>query len=285
MIQSILVPTDFSENALAAAHVAITLARKWEAAVYLTHAYLPFSSAFQSKHDNEKDEERASAEAQEEMDRFVEALKGDAAGVPLTSALVKANVKDAVERYVTEREIQLVVMGSHGNGNRNNLLGSRTYDVARTVAVPLLIVPQTTKGFDFSHIAFFTDYQPRDTETLQGFIELFGKRPISECTLVHIHEKQEEPTEEDIQRLESWKTMLESETGFSSLAAELIHAEENVAVVNEIIDRLQPGLTLLTLVEGRKFFERLMHKSLARAIILQPKTPILLINNHPDETL
>lgn len=283
MIQSILIATDFSENAFAATRSALMLARKWGAAVHLMHAYLPFNSAFQSRHDNEKDEERASAEAQEGLDRFVDALKRDAADVSLTSALVKANVKDAVEQYVTKWDIQLVVMGSHGNGNRSNLLGSRTYDVARAVAVPLLIVPQTTEGFDFNRIAFFTDYQPRDIETLQGFIELFGKRPVAECTLVHIHEKREEPTEEDLQQLESWKTMLESKTGFSDLATELVHAEEDVVVVNEIIDRLQPGLTLLTLVEGRKFFERLIHKSLARAIILQPKTPILLINRHFDE--
>src|SRR5690606_10807630 len=115
MIQSILIATDFSENASAATRSALVLARKWGAAAHLMHAYLPFSSAFQSKHDNEKDEQRATTEAQERLDRFVDTLKDDKTGVPLTAVLVKANVKDATEQYVTELDIQLVVMGSHGD--------------------------------------------------------------------------------------------------------------------------------------------------------------------------
>ena len=103
---------------------------------------------------------------------------------------------------------------------------------------------------------------------------------IGRWTLVHIHEENTPPATTDREKLDQWRAHLESATGFSGLAAEVVHGKEKVEIVNEAIDRFQATLSVLTLIGGRSFFEKLAHKSLAEAIIHQPKTPILLINRN-----
>ena len=76
--------------------------------------------------------------------------------------------------------------------------------------------------------------------------------------------------------MDDWKAHLEQKTGWVGLATELVSGSERVEVVDQIIDTLDADLTLLTLVDRTGFFERRFHKSLARAIVLNPKTPVLL---------
>ena len=84
-------------------------------------------------------------------------------------------------------------------------------------------------------------------------------------------------SEEGKIRLDNWKDKLVEESGYSrSVETSLVEDKENIDTVNTLIDQLQADLCLLTLVGGRNFFEKLFHKSLARAIILNPEVPVLL---------
>lgn len=96
------------------------------------------------------------------------------------------------------------------------------------------------------------------------------------CTLVHIHEEKNPPNALDFQRAHDWKEKLEGETGRRDLSLELVHLPENIDSVSEVLERLNADIVLLNLADPRNFFEKWRHKSLARAIILNPKVPILL---------
>src|SRR5690606_20784170 len=147
--------------------------------------------------------------------------------------------------------------GTHGaSGLKMGLLGSNTYDIAKAAFAPLLIIPANTVVDLVWHVVFFTDYQDGDKVTWNGLISLFG-RFIKQCTLVHIHQENEPPTVADQEKLDQWRVQLESVARFSGLATELVQGKESVDIVNETIDRLQATLTVLTLVGGRSFFEKL----------------------------
>jgi len=239
---------------------------------------MAFHSAFQSDLANQTDEKRATLGAQKGMQSFLQSLGQLAEKPHVSSSEVKAGLVEAVSRYTNGAKTEIIVMGTHGAaGLKMGLLGSNTYDIAKTATSPLLIIPPNTIFNDLGNVVFFTDYHEGDKETYRGLISLFG-RFIKRCTLVHIHEENGLPTAADREKLDRWRVELEGETGFSGLATELVHGKESVDIVNEVIDRLQATLTILTLVGGRSFFEKLTHKSLAKAIIHQPKTPVLLIN-------
>lgn len=85
-------------------------------------------------------------------------------------------------------------MGTHGaSGWRKDLLGSNTYDVAKDVSRPLLIVPEHTASFKLKNVVFFSDYKQGDAKSLGSFEKLFRDMNPS-YTLVHIHEDKKAPT-------------------------------------------------------------------------------------------
>lgn len=275
MNKTILVPTDFSNNSLIATRYAMTLAKKIDANVHILHAYRPFTSAFQSPLANETDIQRAKLNAEKGLAEFQEKLSTDS-GTAVTSSININSVLGAVMHYIENSNICLVVMGAHGaSGRRGELLGSKTYDVAKDVSRPLLIVPEHTQSYKLEQTVFFSDYQQGDIKTLTDWNTLYGNENVP-CTLVHLHEGKSAPTESDQQKLEKWKAILEKETSLENLSAKLIHIPENLDHVNGILKQLNADVMLLTLVDSRGFVERLLHKSLAKAIVLNPQTPVLL---------
>src|SRR5690606_13247512 len=156
-----------------------------------------------------------------------------------------------------------------------DVLGSNTYDVAKSSPVPLIVVPEHITEFRLDKAVFFTDYQASDKQTLKALKDVVAGRPVP-CTLVHIAADAKEDTQQAL-KLEEWKQQLKGETGYDLLHSEVARDQEKLERVNVIIDDLAADLSILTLIGGRGFFEKLFHKSLARQIVLNPKRPVLLV--------
>lgn len=278
MINSILVPTDFSTHALTAARYALEIGRQQQCPVHIMHAYTSFRSAFQSELANKSDEERAQIEATSGLDAFIASLGEDSTSSSVSSSLFKGQLLEGIEAATKKYGVSLLVMGTNGaSGLKYGLLGSNTFNVAKSSGVALLVVPPQVDRFSIDKVVFFSDYQQQDMITLKALASLFGKDIVA-CHLVHIHGKPSAPTPEDHERIKSWQKKLIAHTGMDQLIPELVQGEEHVTVVNDIIDRLQAGIAVLTLPE-KGFFEKLVNKSLAKAIIHQPKLPVLLVNS------
>lgn len=272
MKQAILVPTDFSNNALTATQYALNLALVLRADIHLLHAYSVFTSPFQSQLANETDGRRAKLGAEKGMRDFLGRLSGDTC-VTITSSIVKMEVPEAISAYLSSNAIRLIIMGTHGtSGPRKDLLGSNTYDVAKQSEIPMVVVPENNKGFKLERVVFFTDYQDNDIHVLNTMRNLIDIEPKG-CTLVHIAKSD---SEEQKKLLADWADKLVETSEYKGLDTLLVTNREQLSVVNDTIDQLDADLCLLTLVGGRNFFEKLFHKSLARDIILNPKVPVLL---------
>ena len=74
MKKVILVPTDFSPNAVKAARFVLKVGEAGDYDVHFLHAYTAFYSAFQSELANRTDEQRAQLGAQKGMLGFLETL-------------------------------------------------------------------------------------------------------------------------------------------------------------------------------------------------------------------
>jgi nucleotide-binding universal stress UspA family protein len=126
-IRTILCPTDFSEYGNYAIPYAISIARKFKAAVVFLH------TADLSVSDPEK-----------LLDRFPDpSVYHDQASDVRFDRLIGRDVEpeNTIERVVEEREIDLIVMGTHGaRGLRRVQIGNTTEEVIRRVTVPVLAV-------------------------------------------------------------------------------------------------------------------------------------------------
>ena len=274
MKKTIVVPTDFSHNALVAAKYALQFAAQQDYEVHLLHAYVPFTSAFQNPRAMQEDESKIREQAEAQMRDFLAQL-GTTEASKISSSIVQGTLVDSLTQFIKDRPVGLIIMGTHGaSGTRKDVLGSNTYDVAKSSPVPLIVVPEHITGFRLDKAVFFTDYQASDKQTLHAFKGVVAGRPVP-CTLVHIvPDANEDP---HALKLEEWKQQLKTDTGYDLLHGEIARDREKLARVNVIIDDLAADLSILTLVGGRGFIEKLFHKSLARQIILNPKRPVLLV--------
>lgn len=143
-IRRILLPTDFSELAQAAAVVAREFADSHTATLHVLHVIEPVmpsvanSTLSTSATILTPDE----SELRQELNAFVrEHLPGS--GVPVLRVLRAVSPVDAITRYVHEENIDLIVIGTHARGILRRLVhGSISKSVMERAGCPVLMVPQ-----------------------------------------------------------------------------------------------------------------------------------------------
>jgi nucleotide-binding universal stress UspA family protein len=139
MFDSILVPTDGSDCAQSAVGYAADLASRYDARVHALCVVDSRTLENATQYDRIKKEREAVAE------RTCNDLSASGARV---ERAVRTDVPHrAIRRYATERDIDLIVMGTHGRtGVERYLLGSVTEKVVRLSDVPVLTVNAEAGG-------------------------------------------------------------------------------------------------------------------------------------------
>jgi nucleotide-binding universal stress UspA family protein len=139
MFDTILVPTDGSDCARAAAEYAADLATRHDARV---HALCVADSRIL---ENAPQYDRVRKEREEVAERTCNDLS--LSGVPVEQAVRTDTPHEAILRYATEADVDLIVMGTHGRtGVQRYLLGSVTEKVVRLSDVPVLTVKADDDG-------------------------------------------------------------------------------------------------------------------------------------------
>jgi nucleotide-binding universal stress UspA family protein len=138
MYEHVLVPTDGSDPAMAAAEEAIGIADRFGARIHAV--YVVDTAALPATVDVGYVSETLEAAGEEATAAVVERARE--AGVDVADpAVVYGSPHSAVLDYVADHGIDLVVMGTHGrSGIERYLLGSVTEKVVRTADVPVLTV-------------------------------------------------------------------------------------------------------------------------------------------------
>ncbi len=136
--ETVLVPTDGSDAANAAADHGITLAEATDAAMHVVHVVdlTAVSGEFGSAEVLNALEEAG----QQAVDDII-TRAGDAGLRSVQAAVLSGIPARAISDYAKERDIDLVVMGTHGRtGLERHLLGSVTEKIVRIADVPVLTV-------------------------------------------------------------------------------------------------------------------------------------------------
>ena len=162
-LNNILFLTDFSEPSETTIPRAIAIAREYEAKVHALHVLTPVRLAHATPESDaaliDGLEEGAQAEMQRIDSQFV--------GVAHETLLVRGeSVWSSLEKILNDREIDLVIVGTHGRtGAMKLLVGSVAEEIFRRASVPVLTIgPSVRKGAHsggrFHRVLFATNFTP-----------------------------------------------------------------------------------------------------------------------------
>ncbi|RXK48544.1 universal stress protein [Halorientalis pallida] len=149
---TILVPTDGSEGALAAAEHAIGLAERYDATIHVLAVVDVDDVALTTPTDTDLGDLKSTlrTQAQADIDEVVslaraEGRETEEAIVPDTEEAILVGVPHrAIVDHVEDEGIDLVVMGTHGRqGLQRVLLGSVAERVVRTSPAPVMTIRPT----------------------------------------------------------------------------------------------------------------------------------------------
>jgi nucleotide-binding universal stress UspA family protein len=149
--KSILVPTDFSETSDAALTYAVDLAHTLGAQLYLMHVPGKTGENFEANFEANFPVGRFETAAQERLSTLlspeeIERLRPE-------YALRLGTPADEIIRYADARDIDLIIMGTHGrSGVAHLLMGSVAEQVVRTAPCAVLLV-RHPKGAVKSQVA------------------------------------------------------------------------------------------------------------------------------------
>jgi universal stress protein A len=140
-ITRILVPTDFSTGSRAALDLACDLGTRLDVPLLLMHAYalpaypLPEGVVLATP------EQAAQVVGKSSQALHLELELAKGRGVNAESTLVEGDAFDTIMQVAKERDVDLIVMGTHGRrGFAHALLGSITEKLVRRAPCPVLTV-------------------------------------------------------------------------------------------------------------------------------------------------
>lgn len=172
-MKKILVPTDFSQEANQALHVAAQLAKKYDAEIYLLHLLeLPL---------HQVDAMASHSELPEAMffmklahKRFEELASQDfLQGIEVHETIEFDQSFSGIKEICHKHEINLIVMGSHGvTGFKEMFIGSNTEKVVRSSDVPVLVIKNKHESFDIKDFVFASDFNNDNKETYKQAVKL-----------------------------------------------------------------------------------------------------------------
>ncbi len=164
LLTKILVTTDFSEISDHALDYAVSLAKRYDARIYLAHVITPDPFQFAEPQLAQATYEKVRQAAEEGITDIL--ISGKLRGVPHEVLLEEGNVWPSLEKLITDHEIDLVVVGTHGRGKVQKLLiGSVAEEIFRQADCAVLTVGPAVKGdgskeVELKNILFATDFGP-----------------------------------------------------------------------------------------------------------------------------
>jgi nucleotide-binding universal stress UspA family protein len=141
-IQTILVPTDFSESSREALDYAVEFGRQFGARLVLFHSFSApeFTTDPYGSHNMHATPEQARTAADDQMSEFVKGV--DFGGVNFETQISMGRAADEICAYAEKQKADLIITSTHGRtGLMHVLIGSVAEHVVRHAHSPVLVLP------------------------------------------------------------------------------------------------------------------------------------------------
>lgn len=272
--KTIIVPTDFSENALYAATYACQLAKQNKYNLHLFHCY---TSKTVMVDDETADEDNKILKADVLIEELKESLERQFSNVTISTECRTGLLTEVLPEYAIEPNFSLIVMGTTGAGSQKNISwGSNTNQISSKSTIPVLAIPFGYSDFSFKKIAILSNFKTEELDTIKEFINLVSD--IENLDVIHIYK--DNTKENDVEeQLNLWSFNIKHLNGIgnvNTISAFTDQHDEALDTVPEVINHCinQGNYDLVLVTKTRKsFFERLFKNSISKEVALDLRRP------------
>lgn len=279
-MRKVLIPTDFSDNAMNAIKYAMELFKYDRTDFYIMHAYGDevYSTPGMSREEINAAKDDALQASNEELHRIIGEMKSISPNprhnhypIAVFGALV-----DEANEIAELENVDVIVMGTKGKSDdRNITFGSNTLQVIKYVKCPVLAVPSGYKDIQPQNILFATDYmlpyQRRELKLLSTLAQNFAAK----LKILHISKFDELSFRQEDNKAFLEYCLEQIQPSYIQLPGTDVTAVINDAVQNYNTD-------LLVMINSRhSFLEDFLFTSKVEKIGLEIKIPFLVLQNLP----
>lgn len=297
----ILHPTDFSESAAAAFRYALQLAERQDSALHLLNVAPvfgedPIRGAYEVSLDEDSFYDQIREHADEQAARFIDEAEACDVSVTYVHEHDGAPGTQIVE-YVDEKNVDLVVMGTHGRrGIRRALLGSVAEEVVRHASCSVLTVRADIKTDpkDWSRLLVPVDLSEFSAPLLRTAKELAASFqasidllhvveplpfPVPLVGAVTIHDLIPDPTDQVEEHFES---LQERVGGLPVTVRTHVHEGHAATTILETARELESDVIVIA-SHGLSGVERALLGSVTARVVRRAECPVLTARVAPEE--
>ena len=278
-MRKILIPTDFSENAMNAIAYALELFKYEKSDYYIMHAYqddIYADEALLEKESLDKITKRISEKSLRELETILKIINEISPNPRHTYSIISSNnmLLDETDKIVDEKNIDILVMGTRGKTNDKKLtFGSHTLQVLKYVQCPVLAIPEHYKYNQPKHILFPTNYLiPYKRRELKLLCEMASPYR-AEIDMLYVSKSKKLS-----RRQQDNKSFVQEELGKNSLNFKM---ENSKHIINAIYTNInEHHIDLLVMVNTRhSFLDSNLFLSIVDELSLHLKIPFLVLQN------
>ena len=278
-MKTILVPTDFSENAAAAYDYAALLARKTGATIHLLHILdVPYAEPSPDGENKNKVDVHYMMELMKLTKLRISKLKKNKLfkNVNVIDVIEVGNVPSKIYQASKKYKVDMIVMGTHGiSGFQESFLGSNAERVIRNAEIPVLSVRDKIKSSKISTIVFATDFS-KETELVLPAIskisEMFNARLILMKIITMVDFQSTHETEKQIE--EFWK-----QNKIYKCPTQIYYAYSREEGIRNFAGNAGADIIALG-THGRHGLAHFFKGSIAEEVVNHASLPVLTFNFH-----
>lgn len=271
-MKKILVPTDFSQNANNAFLYALETARSAGTEVILLNAYsIPYSGSTVVIDITDVLKE----ESWKELEKQMEICRAQYPDVKVTPVSEYGSAADVVADAVDNFQIDMVIMGTKGaHGLKGAVFGSVTAATAKRCKVPVLAVPEDFEYEKPKKVVFATDFNLKAGVSFPALESIIAANR-AELEIINVSQ--------DVKSVDQYSM----EAKFRNAAPVLVQNVHSFKFIqgNDVEDGIfnhllnNPADMLVVVAHHYGFFERLVHRSMARRLTLHVNVPLLFLHD------
>lgn len=283
MKKRVLLPTDYSKNALNAIRYARKLFENIECDFYLLNAYNTSGYDLESMMVPEPGEhfyETAKRHSEEQMERLLLTLGLQPENPKhfFHTVCVFNDLVEAVKNLIARKDIDVIVMGTKGvTGSRSRVFGTRTVKVMEQIRnCPVIVVPEYREFESPREIVFPTDYKTNYKKKELNHLVEIAKMHDAKINVLHIDkDKDGKLSKKELTNKQLLQDILDG-TDYE------MHFLSSVKISKGVKLFVESRNCNMIAFFNRKhlFFGSLLFNPLVKEIGYDPQVPILELNDY-----